>query len=211
MTTTTRQIDEHTAATFWGRKDAFEVMDRFESEIDYELREDMVKLGCYLVLREQDVPIPWAMRSACRRSTLMMGSDQAFCRGERRKMESMTPALLARRQKLAQEAGISTQGKFYVGGLGRPNEPGAWVSTVDEARHTAEVKNLECDGVVTRSHRETGDGGLKPVPLAADIRDRLVQQRLSQDPGLASRCAASPRRLEDVRREVVARHGRHTK
>jgi len=139
----------------------------------------------------------------------MGGSDQRFNAIERRKMENMNPRLRDRIQALAQGAGIQTQGKFYLGGLGRYTDPQAWVSTVDEARATVVRKGLPCEGLVNYQPPE------RPLPeppaMAEDIRDRLVEKKLQEDPALRERVRKRPGKLRELQEAVVARHGRQPK
>lgn len=152
----------------------------------------------------------FALMCACRRAPLTRQSDKTFCKKRREIMESgksgMKPWMLDRYLKLAKDAGISTQGKFYVGGLGRPTDPMAWVSTVDDAKTVCKLKNLNAEGLV--EHTAQPLPAPPRVEMAPDVRKAYVAQELAADPSLAATCKTSPRKLREVEAAVVARHAK---
>src|SRR5687767_13139165 len=73
---------------------------------------------------------------ACQQAPGTRFTDKAFCQGQRRKMEGMTPWLRKMLQAEAKQAGINTSGKFYIGGLADrgkgPRDPAAWVTCAED-------------------------------------------------------------------------------
>lgn len=84
------------------------------------------------------------------------------------------------------------------------NQLGAMVDTDDyrhNVRRIARQKNLTIDGLV----KHTGHQDDRPVDsprLAPDIVERVVNERIAEDPGLRTRDR------NELRSEVIERHGR---
>jgi len=205
--TTTRDIDRITAEKFLfrHRHNAGKLIDKYGGELDAEIRDDMVKLGNYLKLRLDGVKPVWAKMSACRRAAAMNCSDRDFNRAERRKMEDMNPYYRRSIMAIAKRAGIDTSGKFYVGALGRYDDPGAWVSTVDDVRTTARKKKMAFEGLVNCDYTE--DQPVTRCRLAPDLVEEQAQQELAENPALAEKARRKPSVLQEVRRTVVEKYG----
>lgn len=147
----------------------------------------------------------FALMAACRQAPGTRYTDRTFNVERRQVMSEMKPKMRDKYLKQAKQAGISTQGKYYVGALGRPADPSAWVSTVDDAKKTCREKNLTADGIIkNQGVREPP----KKVDMAPDIRDRLAQKKLARDGASADNRQADPREVRRAREAVVARHGR---
>jgi len=146
----------------------------------------------------------FAHMCAIRRAPETRYSDKTFNKQRRIHMNSMSPMNRKKYLEMAKKAGISTQGKFYVGGLGRATDPMAWVSTVDEARDVCRAKNLTAEGLV--SHVGTKTDPPKRARMANDIVSRYVARELAKDPQRAAKCKADPAQLAKVQAEVVDRH-----
>jgi hypothetical protein len=132
-------------------------------------------------------------------------SDRTFNAERMDHMRSMHPKQRAAYLARAKQAGISTQGKFYVGGLGAPTDPEAWVSTVDDAKEVAKRKNLTASGLFENQGVAQGP---KRVRMADDVRDRLVAARLKADPKARDRVARNPDHIRKIQGQVVDRHSR---
>lgn len=151
-----------------------------------------------------------ALMLASRFSPIMGGSDRAFNEGARRKMNNL-PAVNQKMVAMAQKAGINTNGKYHVAGLGAYNDPMAWVSTIDDAREVIKAKGLSSRGLINYQAPEK-----PPQPdtlLAPDIVNDALRRRLSDDESLAARVAqASPKKraslLREQREQIVAAHGK---
>jgi hypothetical protein len=145
----------------------------------------------------------FALMCAVRQAPSTRYSDRTFNAERQRAMTSMGDYTRGKYLELAKRAGISTQGKFYVGSLGRPTDPAAWVSTVDDAKDVCRAKNLTADGLVKHQGTEVP---YKRVRMADDIKQSLVAQRLQADPELAAACASDPAKVRRVEGEVLDRH-----
>jgi hypothetical protein len=139
-------------------------------------------------------------------------TDRAFQDGARRRMEGMGAITKTALLHAAKKAGISTEGKYYVGGLGRANDPSAWVSTAQDVMDVCKKKNLNCEGVV--NHKVTFEDKPPPdVKLAPDLVKQFTQRAMDADPALAERCKRSKHAREELKQAVIEKHGKkkHTK
>jgi len=146
----------------------------------------------------------FALMCACQQAPGTRYTDRTFNVERHQVMNEMKPKMRDKYLQQARKAGISTQGKYYVGALGRPTDARAWVSTVDEATAVCRAKNLTADGIVKHNGWEVPP---KRKRLADNLRDAYVRERLSQDVPLAAKCASDPREMRRVQDEVVDRHG----
>lgn len=203
--------DEAVAIAFWAScTDVDKLLDRFPEATEREFLDDAVKMGCYLKYRSDGMEHPLAAMQACRRGPQMKNSDRTFNQGQRRKMNGIEDGIMRQLLKYAGQAGIKTQGKFYVGGLARrglgPRDPQAWVSTTDDILEVARKRNLEVEGVV--NHKSSEPPPPKRIPLAADIVQSLCQAELKRDPELAAKVGRSPKQMAELRERIVAKHSR---
>ena len=146
-----------------------------------------------------------AIAFATRMSPTMKGSDKCFNQTQRRRMEKMTPRNRDMITRIAKKAGISPDGKFYVGGLGRYDDPHAWVSTYDDALEVCKKKNLTAEGIVY--HKGTP---VEPVRkrMADDILEDYVAKELRSDPKLREKVKKNPKKLGEVKEKVIATHSK---
>jgi hypothetical protein len=134
-------------------------------------------------------------------------TDRAFQDGARRRMENMGAKTKSALLGAAQKAGINTAGKFYVGGLGRAQDPSAWVSTAQDVLDVCKKKNLNCEGVV--NHKATFRDAPPPdVKLAPDLVREFAANAMDADPGLAERCKRSKTARQELAEKVIEKHGR---
>lgn len=173
-------------------------------ELELARQPDYVQEHYRMMVAKGESP-RFAIMCAMRTAPLTRYSDKTFNASRRRYMENMKPRSQKAYLEMARKAGISTQGKFYVGGLGRPTDPMAWVSTIDDVTEVCRKKNLTATGIAKHQGHE---GTYQRKPLAPDIRKRLVRQRLQADPALAARCAKDPTARARIEAEVVDRHGK---
>ena len=200
-----RECDERMAEEFLALPSTYAIFDKFVWEADAEIRYDMTKLGIYLKCRAMGVEPIFAAMRACRRAPGAKGMDRHFNEGARRRMNEMGQKSLAKIVAQAQKAGISTQGRFYVGGLGRYNDPQAWCSTIDDVVGTAKRKNLEMKGAAEHKMVEM-DIQPRKQGLAPDIMARYMKQYLKQDPGLAQRAKKNQRVVRELKERITATH-----
>lgn len=146
-----------------------------------------------------------AIAFATKQSPVYKGSDRTLNQTQRRHMMGMSAMNRERIVQIAEKAGIRTHGKFYVGGLGRYNDPAAWVSTYDDALDSCKKKNLTADGIVYHKGHE-----VPPPPrkaLADDLVNEFVADEL-KNPKTAEQVKANPKKLNEVREKVIAKHGK---
>ncbi len=138
-------------------------------------------------------------------------TDRAFCQGAHKQMENMTPINRQAIQRIAKRAGISTDGKYYKGGLGRYNDPAAWVSCADDVLAVAKAKNLDIEGVLNHKavHKEVEPP--KSQGLAPDIVQNIARDYLASDPALAERCSKSKHARLELREQIIDKHGRRNR
>lgn len=134
----------------------------------------------------------------------LRNSDKAFNEGQRRKMSSMPEKNRDAICAAAQKAGINTNGKYYVGGLGRYTDPTAWVSTADDVLSVCKAKNLTATGVVNYKGHEVPPP--KRKGLADDIVARQVGKQLQSDPALAEKVRKGKKSVADVAEQVREKH-----
>ena len=206
---TTRDMDEARAREFLATHDIPSVLARYPESGDIELQSDWVKLGCYLCYREQGVEHRWAMMSAVRRAPQMKNSDRTFNEGRRRMMNGMDAVNQRKILELARKAGINTQGKFYVGGLGTYTDKCAWVSTIDDMREVVQKRNLNASGVLNVQGLEVPPP--PPVPLAEPLVKEYMGKYLKRDPALRERCRKRPKARRELREMVITKHGKQRK
>jgi len=145
----------------------------------------------------------FALMCACQQAPGTRYTDRTFNVERHQVMNEMKPKTREKYLQQARQAGISTQGKYYVGALGRPTDRRAWVSTVDDATAVCREKNLTAEGIVKHNGWQVPP---KKKRMADDLRDAYVRERLSHDAPLAAKCAGDPRELRRVQDEVVDRH-----
>jgi len=201
-----RKQDRIVAQAFWSRPAYGSILARFRDDLDHELESDLTKLGVYLHLRDQGVEHRWASMTACRRGAMMTRSDRAFNQHYRQNMENMAGTFQDQVFEQARAAGISTQGKYYVSGLGRYDDPGAWVSTTDDVLTVCRERNYTATGGVAYGGHDTGPPD--PIPLADDLIQESIQEELARDPALAERYRKAPQKIRpELRERVIAKYG----
>lgn len=200
----TRARDEQLAYEFLEGCNIKRLLKKYPECQDAELKSDLVKLGLYLKLREEGAEHVWALMSACRRAPALRNSEQSFFKSNRQKMEQMGSEALQRKLAAARKAGISTQGKFHMSGLGPASDPGAWVSGMDDVLAVCKARNLNCEGAVNHKARPVER---KKVKLSERLTREMEQKYLAEDPALAERCKKNPKARRELREKVVATHG----
>lgn len=156
-----------------------------------------------------------ALMFATQRAPGVKGGDRVFNENARRRMAEIPAEQLSKILEIAKGAGINTQGKYYVGGLGRYNDPAAWVSTSDDILAVARKRGYVVSGVVNHDPGETKqlEQQIKNQPiLAPDIVNDLARKRIAEDPKLQEQLRKSPKKTMDkVKDDVIHKHGRRRK
>lgn len=156
-----------------------------------------------IMVQNGQTPV-FAHMCVSREAWSVKNSDKAFNEGQRRKMSTMSEENRDNMCRAAQKAGINTNGKYYVGGLGKYTDPHAWVSTASDVIEVCRKKNLTATGVV--NHKGTPMPRPKSVDLAPDIVQKKVGERLKADPRLAERVKKGRTDVRDVVAEVKEKH-----
>jgi hypothetical protein len=167
-----QQVREITAF-FQGKDDQFlkTLLEKYDGELDAELREDEIKCLYYLILRESGSAPVWAAMSACRRGARQRNSEGSFLEHAQARMRNMTPYMQNLILNRAKKAGINTHGKVHMPGIGAADDPKAWVTGTDDILRVCKERNLTCEGHVTHQGQEVPP---KQVALADDLVDEMV-------------------------------------
>ena len=171
-------------------------------------RSECKRLGCvefFDQLIEEGNNSGFAAMLAQRRPSGTKGTDRAFLEGSHHAMDKVGRYSRDRMLKMAKKAGISTQGKVYKGGIGRPDDPMAWVSGRDDVLAACKAKGLTCSGSVNYKAPEKQP---KRKALADDIRDGFVGNILATEPRTLEKVKKNPRAINEVRERVIERHGK---
>lgn len=104
----------------------------------------------------------------------------------------------------AKRAGINIQGKVYRGGLGKPDDPLAWVGGRDDAIAAAKAKNLNLHQGSTLVHKAVEMPPTPDVPLAPKIIQRFAKRYVNEDPNWV-------RKPQELKEMIVAKHGASAK
>ena len=205
MTKAHREYNEQLAMEFYAQTNSTELLLDYEAEMDSEVREDLVKAAMYVIHRQNGLLPFYADLAACRRSPGAAGVDRTFSEAARRRMNGMHPPNLDKIVKLAEGAGISTQGKFYMGGLGKYTDKHAWCSSAEDVLTTAKARNLTVKGAVKHQ------GVTKPLPdkpfLARDIQNQEINKILLTDPKAREKARKNQKKtINELREKVIAKH-----
>lgn len=176
-------------------------LERIEHEISQQ--PDFVQQAYRIMVDRGECPSA-AQMFAMQEVPRTKNSDRTFNDSYRRSMNSMDDHNRRQYLEMARRAGINTNGKFYVGGLGRPSDPAAWVSTVDDVKEVCKRKNLTATNHV--EHQGTPMPPPKRIRLAEDLVQECVTERLAADPALKTRVAKNPKAMQALREEVIETH-----
>lgn len=168
--------------------------------------------GDFLELLANGTALRLAEMFATRSAPMMGNSDRIFNETQRRRMSSHHHSYRKRMFEIAARAGIKTEGKYYVGGLGRYDDPKAWVSTHDDVRTAAREKGVLCEGPVRCDYRkekvETQEGPKGPK-LSERLTREMIAHELKQDPATREKVRKNPKsELPALREKVQAKYGR---
>ncbi|MBR50186.1 MAG: hypothetical protein CMA83_01215 [Euryarchaeota archaeon] len=136
------------------------------------------------------------------------GTERAFLEGMHGWADNVSKECATELHRQAKNAGIATQGKKYIGGLGRPTDPGAWVSTMDDVTETAKRKGLTVTGAI---NYQAPAQKPKRVRMAEDLVQHQMAVECHKDPGLAEKVKKSPKKMRDLREKVINKHSKPVK
>ena len=169
-----------------------ELQDRFVESVHRSERDEITAARAALMFVSQQAPG-------------VKGLDRAFQQKARARMENMNPKMRQQIVDIAHKAGISTAGKYYQGGLGKYNDPSAWVSGADDVLAVAKAKGLKVSGAINYEPSEQREVPL--VGMAPDIIDGFVGKYTSNNPTLAEKVVKSPKAMTELRERIIDKHG----
>lgn len=153
----------------------------------------------------------WATMCALKSPPGSRNTDRAFCEGQRRKMDNMASLTRRRLVETAKAAGIQTDGKFYMSGLGGHTNPAAWVSSAEDVITSCKVQNKGVEGVLNYKVPRPNEAPPKAVPLAEHLIQEFSVKELKADPVLAEKVRKNPKAKGALRERVIAKYGRKPK
>ncbi len=145
---------------------------------------------------------------ACQQAPGTKNTDRAFCQGQQRKMNGMSPLVGGMLQRAAKKAGIQTAGKYYMSGLGKATDKHAWVSSAEDVLTVAKQRNLNIEGVVNHKAVKREDKEQVSVPLAPDVIRQIEKKMLRADPGLLERVKNNKHARRELHEAIVDKHAR---
>lgn len=131
------------------------------------------------------------------------GTDRAFMEGRSNGQffDNMPPRLARKMIREARAAGISVEGKFYMGGLADKRghcDPDAWIDSVADIKRVAQKRDLHVTGIVEHTPPEKPPP--KSVDIAPDILREHVRKEMKANPKLKRGEA-----IEKVKERIVPR------
>ena len=145
----------------------------------------------------------FAAMLAMQRPAGTKGTERAFLEGQQHWADNISWEAADALHNIAKKAGISTQGKKYIGGLGRPNDPSAWISTQDDVRESLKRKGLSAVGGVNYKSPERE---FKKRKMAPDILNQYVSEELRNDKKLAEKVRKDPEKLKPLKEKIISIH-----
>lgn len=177
-------------------------------EYPVEIADSPDRCRFYDAMLENGTAPRLALMLACQQPPGTKASDRVFQQFNRNKMDSMDERSRTAYVRAARRSGIDTTGRHYIGGLGKPSDPSAWVSDLDDVKKVAEIKNLEVTGVFERSIDESRIKPPKEVRLAPHIVDQIAAARLAGNAKLREQVKKNPKKMQELREQVVEQHGK---
>jgi len=171
-------------------------------------RAECERLGCaefFDQLIEEGNNPGFAAMLAQRRPPGTKGTDRTFLEGSHHWADKMGKTNRKHVFEQAKKAGISTQGKVYKGGIGKPNDPMAWVSSSGDVLAACKEKGFSCEGAVNYKAPAQRP---KRKALADDIRDGYVRGILAKEPKTLEKVKKNPKAIREVQERVVSKHGK---
>jgi hypothetical protein len=143
---------------------------------------------------------------ACQQAPGTRNSDRAFCQGQQRKMEKMSPLVRGMLQQRAKAAGLDTRGKYYVGGPFGAHDARSWVTSSEDLITVAKRNNLNLEGVINRKADRTEQIEKEKPALADSIVRQLMKKRLVADPALVEKCRNNKHARQELKESIIEKH-----
>lgn len=134
------------------------------------------------------------------------GTDRAFLEGrENGKQFEREPHVGDRYRRMAKRAGVETTGRIYHPGLAsRPGDPNAWIADTSDLLKKCQQQGKSCTGIVEYQAPQQPPRPSKP--LADNIVNRLMTEKIFENPDIAVRIKTGKQTLKDLREDVIAKH-----
>lgn len=141
----------------------------------------------------------WALMCALQVPPGTKGTDRAFNQGRynQQQFDDMPKKMAERMLREARQAGISTAGKQYVGGLADKRawtDPEAWIDSTADILRVARKRNLTVEGIV--SHK-----GTQMPPKREVLSEKIIAEELPRykklNPG---------KKNDDLRQMIIEKH-----
>lgn len=158
------------------------------------------------MIAEGQSPV-FAQMAAMQWAPTMGNSDRSFCKGQREKMLGMNPKARDEIQRRAGLAGINTDGKYYVSGLGKYTDSEAWVTSSEDVLNVAKRRNLNIRGAINHKSVDKMEGPPPKKALADDIADGYIRDHLKNSPRDVEKVHKNPKYLKEIKEMVVDMHG----
>lgn len=167
----------------------------------------------YLQILQNGETVRWATMCALQQPPGTKNTDRAFSQGQAQKMERMPKRNRDQIMAIAKKAGIPTDGKFYVGALGKYDNPAAWVTSAEDVITSCKVQKIGVEGVLNYEppSKKQEIAPPKSVPLAPELVSELSRKAMKADPALAEKCRKDKRARQALREKVIAVHGKQPK
>jgi hypothetical protein len=130
----------------------------------------------------------WAEMCALQQPPGTRGTDRAFMQGRYANewMKHQPKALTERMLREAKAAGITTSGKFYMGGIAdlrAHRDPEAWVDSTADILRVAKKRDLEVHGIVEYVPPQKGPP--KEIDINPRILNEHVRKEMKENPKLS--------------------------
>lgn len=149
-----------------------------------------------------------ALMFATRGAPVMGNSDRAFCEYQHAQMtRHMDQDERTWITEYAQQAGISTEGKTYVGQIGKYDDPLAWVSNREDAAKAMQHKGISTEGVIKVKAPPKPSKVPEKRFLAPDLVERKVNDILREEPKTLEKYKKGKLKREALRERARGTYG----
>lgn len=154
-----------------------------------------------------DAGYRFALMCALRKAPLA-NTDREFTEGDNhgRWLDQMGPIRRKRLLAAAKKLGIDPAARIYKSGLGKPEDPRAWIESKADILRVAREKKLVIESDDERLNYEPEIAPRKEIALNPKIVDRLVKEKLAADKGLRAKVKKKPQLLKELRAAMTEKH-----
>lgn len=162
----------------------------------------------YDMMIDQGTTPRFAQMLALQSPPMTKNTERSFNEGTHEWADRLTKTSQDYIFQMAKSANISTQGKVYKSGLGKPNDPMAWVSGPDDVVKACKAKGYSVSGAV--NHKE-GTRDPKRVRMSKECLAGYVNQYTGADPSLAEKVKKSKKAKKDLEGKIIEKHSKPIK